>query len=125
MRAIVVDDHTGVRFAVRRLLSRAGFDVVEATSGPEALTMLADADPFDLAIVDRSMPVMSGLALVENIRTQHRHDRMKLMMLTADPDDAHSAMVAGVDAYLVKPLLETTLRDRLRALGFAVQPPPA
>ena len=120
VQALVVDDYAGVRVAVRALLRRLGFEVTEACNGLEGLAALEDG-VFDLAVVDWNMPVLSGIMFVETLRADPRCDRMKVVMLTSKCDGADVAGIAGVDAYLAKPLKGDELRAELTALGFAVR----
>ena len=67
---LVVDDQEETRVSVRRLLERAGHQVLTAESGPEALDTLAGSE-IDLIIVDYFMPQMTGAELVRQIRATH------------------------------------------------------
>lgn len=115
----MIDDYAGVRVALRGLLRRLGFEVTEACNGLEGLAAL-ESRVFDLAVVDWSMPVLSGIMFVETLRADPRCDRIKVVMLTSKCDGADVAGIAGVDAYLAKPLTGEELRAELSALGFKV-----
>lgn len=67
-RVLVVDDEAGVRRMVRAVLSRAGFDVVEAADGAEALAVLNGRQLFDLVVLDVRMPGMDGFEVLEHLR---------------------------------------------------------
>src|SRR2546423_4292291 len=65
-RILVVDDEGAIREVVRRILTRAGYEVIAASGGEEALTLLADRDQqVDLLLTDVIMPGMSGKELAE------------------------------------------------------------
>jgi DNA-binding NtrC family response regulator len=72
MKILVVDDERSIRFSLVELLEEEGHDVREAEHAPAALAALEDA-PADLVISDLSMPAMSGLQLLEEVRAATRH----------------------------------------------------
>jgi CheY-like chemotaxis protein len=70
-RVLIVDDEDLVRATLRRILKRAGLDVFEAASAPEARTLL-EHTPVDLVVLDDSMPYESGLAAIPSLRARTR-----------------------------------------------------
>jgi two-component system, chemotaxis family, chemotaxis protein CheY len=121
MLALVVDDSRAVRSTLRRMLNDAGFDVVEAGHGLEALDRLRSRDEVpDLALVDWNMPEMDGLDLVRCLRRERRFAELPVMMVTAETDAAQMAraLMAGADEYAMKPLDQEALLDKLALLGI-------
>ncbi len=110
---------------MRRLLSSfissITQNVVEAVDGRDALAVLERESPIDLALVDWDMPVMNGLDFVKAVRADPRYADVKLMMVTAQNsyETVLEAIEAGAADYLMKPLTEDMLVDKLRVLGFA------
>jgi two-component system, NtrC family, response regulator HydG len=102
MKILIVDDEPAVRFALRELLAEAGHDVREAEHAPAALAIL-EGDPVDVVVSDLSMPVMSGMALLEEV--QARHPGTLFIMLTAHGDErvAVDALKQGAWHYIPKP----------------------
>jgi DNA-binding NtrC family response regulator len=102
MRILVVDDDDAVRFALVELLGDAGHAVRPAEHAPAALAAL-EGDPADLVISDLSMPAMSGLTLLEEVRA--RFPATLFVMLTAHGDErvAVQALKLGAWDYLPKP----------------------
>ena len=98
---LVVDDSEGGRAVLSGSLSSSGFATSMAGSVAEALDVL-DEIPIDAVVVDFSMPTVSGIALVEEIR--RRDDRMPIVMLSgvASEDDKARAKKAGVDRFFDK-----------------------
>jgi DNA-binding response OmpR family regulator len=98
---LVVDDDAHVRRLVEVLFERVGFDVITATNGAQALATLRHGLP-DLAIVDRSMPVMDGFELARALKS--RAD-VPIIMLTAsgDKDIVVQAINTFAEDYIVKP----------------------
>jgi len=121
MKALVIDDSR----AMRRMLSafmttHAGSENVEAEDGLYALEYLERFSPFDVALVDWDMPRLSGLEFVKAVRADPRYDDLKLLMVTARNDgaDLEEALTAGADDFLMKPLSENMVVEKLRILGF-------
>jgi len=115
MTVLVVDDDTSLRIAVARALRVAGYDVVVAADGTEALETQR-ASPSDVVVLDVTMHGIDGLETCRRLRA--RNDDVPVLMLTAL--DAVGNRVAGLDAgaddYLVKPFKFEELLARLRAL---------
>jgi CheY-like chemotaxis protein len=109
---LVVDDDPHVRRLVEVLFERVGFDVVTASNGAQALATLRQGVP-DLAIVDRSMPVMDGFELARAIK--NRAD-VPIIILTAssDKDIVVQAIDAFAEDYVVKPFDGRELVARAR-----------
>ncbi len=115
MRILAVDDDRSLREALRRTLTLAGYDVLLAGNGQEALTALATGDP-DAAVLDVGLPDIDGLEVCRRLRAAG--DRIPILMLTARDtvSDRIEGLDAGADDYLVKPFDVGELAARLRAL---------
>jgi len=109
-RILAVDDDPGAVGALRQILTHKGYDVTTTTSGEEALAALAD-QRFDLAVLDVSMPGMSGYDLCRRIRKDPRTVDLPVIFLTARAllMDMAEGEDAGSDLYLIKPVLATKL----------------
>jgi two-component system chemotaxis response regulator CheY len=106
-----------------RTLKHLGFEVSEAANGEIALASLQQlASPPELALVDWNMPVMDGLALVQQIRANADWASMRVMMVTTETEVSRmaDALAAGADEYMMKPFSEDALRDKLLMLGLEV-----
>ena len=108
---LLVDDDELVRASGTSSLRRAGYDVVQAADGEEALAMLDAAGPFDLLVTDYAMPGLSGLELIDAVRL--RRPQMPILMVTGYADTGQDA--ADVPR-LQKPFLPAELVDRVQAL---------
>src|SRR5688572_24107958 len=98
-----VDDNEVARYVKRRILARAGFEVVDASCAAEALAAL-DARPIGLALVDMKLPDMTGFELTRRIRA--RSEDMPVIQISAicvTRDDERDGLDSGADAYLVVP----------------------
>ena len=113
---LVVDDDAHVRRIARRVLAHAGFEVIDASSGEEAVARLAEAVArVGVAVLDVTMPGMDGVACAAALRRL----RPGLPVLYSSGFSADAALVAPGDrttAYLPKPYRQRDLVDRVAAL---------
>ncbi|MGO4305312.1 Hpt domain-containing protein [Cupriavidus sp. RAF12] len=114
---MVVDDSLTVRKASQRLLSRAGYQVVLARDGVDALRQLQEVMP-DAMLVDIEMPNMDGFDLTRNVRADSRTSHMPVVMITSRTAEKHRRYAAeiGVNVYLGKPFNEDELLRTLQQL---------
>jgi len=114
-RILVVDDEPAVQNALSRALALERYEVSQAVDGREALERLSAA-PFEVVILDISMPHVDGLEVCRRLR--EGGDRTPVLMLTAreEVDDRVAGLDAGADDYLVKPFALRELLARVRAL---------
>ena len=115
-RVLVVDDSRAQLMVVSALLRRWGFEVEQATSGPEALELIARRAP-DFILSDWMMPGMDGLELCRRFRSGSGEDYGYFILLTSKSEKG--AIVAGLDAgaddFLSKPINADELRARMNA----------
>ena len=117
-RILVVDDEPDLLETVRRILTRAGHQVIAAHSGAEGLKELEAHQP-ELVLTDLMMPGVDGLALTTRVREIDAFTPVVLMTAFATLDTAVSAMRAGAWDYLAKPFAPEPLRLTVdRALGY-------
>ena len=104
--AMVIDDSISVRRVTANLLQFAGWDVVMAKDGVDALEQLSELDRRpDVFLTDMEMPRMDGFELVRQIKEQEDFARTPIVMVTsrASEQHRHKAYEAGVNEYVVKP----------------------
>jgi two-component system, sensor histidine kinase and response regulator len=127
VRVLAVDDNATNREILRAQLGAAGMHCDAASSGEEALGMLAAAaqrgEPYSLAILDQHMPGMDGCELARRIKADTRIAATRLVMLGSmgRPLDAEQLDVLGIVTWATKPVWRIRL---LRALGAAIDPAP-
>ena len=114
---LIADDEEDILQLVRRVLERAGFEVVPARDGTQALE-LAKARPPAVAVLDVTMPGLDGLEVVRQLRAYPPTAAVKVLILTAraQQTDIDRATAAGADDYLAKPFQASDLRARVEAL---------
>lgn len=117
LRALVVDDSLTMRKVLGRLLERAGFEVLTAKDGMDAMQLLQDATP-DVILTDIEMPRMDGFGLSRNIRDDARTAKTPLIMISSRTADKHqnAAREIGVDAFFGKPVQDEDLINKVNEL---------
>src|SRR5919108_184525 len=122
-RILMVDDEPDLRDAVRVYLEMHGYNVLQAADGQEAVEKVRTTLP-ELVVLDVMMPVMDGIAALQQIRTL---SAVPVIMLTVkgDEDDKVRALRLGADDYVTKPFGQRELLARIQAvLRRSEQPPP-
>lgn len=111
---MVVDDSLTVRKITSRMLLRAGYQVITATDGVDALEKLEESNP-DVMLLDIEMPRMDGFALARELRRNPRTQDLPIIMITSRTADKHRdyAMQLGVNTYLGKPYQEDELLQNI------------
>lgn len=115
MKILVVDDEQAVRESLRRSLSFNGYEVLLASDGAEAITIVHDENP-DIIVLDVNMPNMDGLEVCRSLRSEG-WGRPILMLTARDGvSDRVAGLDAGADDYLPKPFALEELLARVRSL---------
>lgn len=113
---LTVEDNPNIRKMIAYNLRRAGFRVIEAGDGKEAVRVLQKVVP-DLIILDVRMPEMNGFQLLELMRKYPRAAAIPVLMLSAlsQPENVDRALGLGVVDYVVKPLDPSLLIAKIRS----------
>ena len=114
---VVADGDDEARRELGRALGAAGFDVVEAASGDEALAAALD-DGIALAVLEVRLPGLSGYEVCRRLREEHG-DRVPIVFVSSDriePSDRVAGLLVGADDYLVKPVARDEIVARVRRL---------
>lgn len=111
---LVVDDERNIIELVRLYLEQAGYAVVEARDGQEALVQHDRVDP-DLIVLDLMLPVMDGIEVTREVR---RRGETPILMLTARSEDVDRiiGLEIGADDYLTKPFNPREMVARVKAI---------
>ena len=116
MRILIVEDDLEAGAAMVRGLTDAGNEVVHAADGALGLKV-AEPGGFDVMVVDRMMPNMDGLTMVETIRRQGDQTPVLFLSALGEIEDRVTGLKAGGDDYLVKPYAFAELIARVEALA--------
>lgn len=114
---LVADDEPDLRSLVQYSLRGAGYEVVTAADGGEALDLALECKP-DLAVLDVRMPKLTGLEVTRRMRDNHATAHTPVLLLTAavEKEDVAEGFAAGAYAYLEKPFDPWELVSRVEAL---------
>lgn len=99
-----VDDSNSIRQMVAFTLKGAGYEIIEAIDGQEALDK-AKGKTVDLVLTDQNMPRMDGLTLVKSLRAMPAYKNVPILMLTTESSDIMKTQgkAAGATGWIVKP----------------------
>ncbi|WP_395645229.1 HAMP domain-containing protein [Terricaulis sp.] len=113
---LLVDDDARNIFALSSLLERRGMRVLTATTGREAIDLVASNTDIALVLMDIMMPEMDGYETMQNIRANPEHRRLPIIALTAKAmkGDREKCLEAGASDYLAKPVNTEQLLSALR-----------
>src|SRR5436190_13337707 len=119
---LVVEDFEDSRFMMRRLLEMAGYNVLEASDGEQAVTMAVEAKPV-LILMDLSLPKLDGLAATRKIRQKKGLKRVPIVAVSAhdSPESRTEALEAGCDEYVTKPIDFDNLHAILQRLVLSIK----
>lgn len=117
-KILVVDDNIDSIMILRSILESQGFTVLTAQSGLEALEIVAREIP-DLVLLDVMMPQMSGIEVLERIKTTHATSKVPVIMVTAkiQDEDVMTGYQHGADYYITKPC---TAKQLLYGIGLVL-----
>lgn len=114
---LVVDDDAAQRILCKKILGHAGYEVVEAVDGVEALSKIK-AHPPDVILMDVIMPNMDGLECIREIKKNHdiRHIPIIIVSGRTDSSDIIAGLKAGASEYLIKPIKPNDLAFRISSM---------
>ncbi len=114
-RILAADDSASMRQMVTFTLKGAGYEVVEAVDGVEALN-IAKKESFDLVLSDVNMPNMDGIELVKNLRTLPNFKFTPILMLTTESgaEKKGAGKEAGATGWIVKPFNPDQLLNTIK-----------
>ena len=127
LRVLVADDNAVNREVLGRILERAGHRATLVDDGEKALDAI-ERERFDVVILDRNMPGMSGVEALQALRQLSAGgDRLPVMLLSADAtaEARRECLEAGADAFVAKPVETLPLLEQVQALAARAPAPPA
>ncbi len=120
---LIAEDDPDITDMVRYNLEAAGFDVLAASDGEEALLSIEENGP-DLLVLDWMLPKFSGIEVCRQVRRNKETRNLPIIMLTARGEEADRVrgLEAGADDYVTKPFSPTELTARIRAVLRRIRP---
>jgi len=121
-KILIVDDYPGARYLRSRILSEAGYEVIEASSGTEALSVARAVQP-SLVLLDVNLPDISGFDVCERLKQDPATASIPVIQITGawlSEDARRQGMASGANAYLVEPVDDVTL---LRNVVMLIESP--
>jgi len=118
-RILIVDDSEMIRNFHSYVLKSAGFEVVTAVDGADALEKLYSSSvPWDMVITDINMPNLDGYTLIERLRGEPEFEDIPIIIVSTEDElkDKQRGFEAGANAYLVKPTDPATLVEMIKML---------
>lgn len=114
---LIVDDSASLREVVAIALRQAGYGVILASHGQEALNLLK-GQKINLVISDVNMPVMDGLTFVKQLKERTEYKFTPILMLTTEsqPEKMQQGKASGVKAWIVKPFRAPALIEAVQKL---------
>lgn len=119
-RILLVDDEPSTVMAIRKRLELAGFDVLTALDGEDALVKARDLQPH-LIVLDLQLPKLSGLKVCTMLKRDQLYQQIPIIILTGKEEvvDEQACRECGADAYLTKSSGTPALLDHITELLHA------
>jgi DNA-binding response OmpR family regulator len=116
-RVLVADDNPQNADLLAEYLQASEFEVAVASDGEETLSLVKTFQP-DVLLLDIMMPRLSGFEVCKRLKSDSASKNLPILMITAldQPSDVERAVDAGTDDFLTKPIHQTELINRVRAL---------
>ena len=116
-KVMTVDDSITVRKVLCETLSAAGYDVIEAVNGRDAISKL-EAQPVDVLVTDLNMPELDGVGLIRHVRGVAGNRFLPIIMLTSEtqPEKRQEGKDAGASGWITKPFKPAQLLTVMRMI---------
>ncbi|MHB1351313.1 MAG: response regulator [Desulfobulbus sp.] len=116
MRILSVDDSAATRHFIKKAIDVLGFEFLEAGDGKQGLEVLErENGNVDLILLDRHMPEMDGMAMLEALKANDLFKNIPVTMVTVEleRDEIHKAIEKGAKNYLIKPFSQENLVGKI------------
>ncbi len=116
-KILIVDDSEMIRNYHAYALKSAGFEVISAVNGADAMEILYQ-NPIDLIITDINMPVMDGYTFIENVRKEEEYKDIPIIIISTEDEasDKKRGFEAGANLYIIKPVEPNNLIENVKIL---------
>ncbi|MEM7226969.1 MAG: response regulator [Pseudomonadota bacterium] len=114
---LIVDDERNIMLSLKHLMLRAGYQVLQASDGEEALE-IAEASVPDLILLDVMIPKRDGYDVCQTLRANPAMNHVQIIMLTAKGQEVEieKGLALGANAYMTKPFSTTELVEKVKSL---------
>ncbi|MSO76920.1 MAG: response regulator transcription factor [Alphaproteobacteria bacterium] len=116
MRILIIEDDKEASAYLVKGLRELGHAVDQASDGKNGL-FLAMSEPYDIMVVDRMLPKLDGLSIIQTLRAANNNTPVLILSALGEVDDRVKGLKAGGDDYLVKPYAFSELQARIEALS--------
>jgi len=115
---LVVDDDAPTRLVLRLIFERAGYEVVEAQHGADALDLISPNLLPDVVVTDLTMPILGGEELIERLRSEPGTASIPIVVVSSDLEAARALQASGlVEAVVDKPFDAATLAQCVQSVA--------
>ena len=114
-KILVVDDELEIREILDTFLTGEGYEVIQASSGEEALELAEKENP-QIIIMDVKMPGIGGIETCRRLKTQEKTGSIPIIMVTAHKDRDVEAFVEGADDFVIKPFSMDDVSLRVKSM---------
>lgn len=117
-KILIVDDSKTIRQQVNFTLSQAGYEIIEACDGVEAIETLKSTSGIAAIVTDVDMPHMNGIDMIAHINSNPKIPHPPILVLTTEEQEkiAHKAKQAGAKGWIVKPFQPEMLVEAIKKL---------
>jgi two-component system chemotaxis response regulator CheY len=118
-RVLVIEDATSDQLVISKQLERYNCDVTAVSSAEAALDLWKNGERFELLLVDWNLPGVDGVTFVSSIRAPSDDSHPTIVMITGETSMSkiETAIAAGVDEYIMKPIDPESFREKLMIVG--------
>lgn len=115
---LLAEDEPNIVVSITFLLERAGFEVIVATDGRQALESALEIQP-DVLVLDLMLPELDGYEVIRNLRADPKGKKMPVLMLTAKGQriDRETALECGADLFMTKPFANAEITAAVTELA--------
>ena len=114
-RILVVDDAAFMRMRCKKLLTQSGYDVIEASSGSQAVEMYQSGRP-DMVLMDITMPDMDGIAALKEIRAIDPDAKIAMVTAMGQQSMVMEALKSGAKDFVIKPFDQDRVLEAVKKM---------
>ncbi|MCF6201004.1 MAG: response regulator [Hydrogenimonas sp.] len=119
LKVLVVDDDMINRKLMAAMLKKSQLidEIIEASDGQEAITLLRDLNDIDIVLLDIIMPIMDGIAVLQIMNSDPKLQNIPVIVLTTDETKKTEALNSGANDFIAKPVRENDIMSKIERLS--------